>query len=216
MRRLHLKLDLHVHSHFSADSSITTKELVFYAKKRGLDGVAITDHDRLEGALRIAKETDFLIIPGVEISSKAGHVTGLNVQNEIPSNQDVEETVERIHDAGGLALACHPYGLFKGGLGKKVTSKFDAVEVVNSSAFPFGYSAKRSRELALSLGIRSLVAGSDAHYGPEIGRAYTALDARKEIDEVVEAIRKGMCEPFGQATPLTLRFKKILVTVFKK
>lgn len=213
---MHLKLDLHVHSHYSADSLITTKELVFYARKRGLDGVAITDHDRLEGALNTAKETNFFIIPGVEVSSKAGHVTGLNVQNEIPSGLGVEETVERIHDAGGLALACHPYGLFKGGLGKKVTPKFDAVEVVNSSAFPFGYSAKRSKELALSLGIRSLVAGSDAHYGPEIGRAYTALNAEKEIDEVVEAIRKGMCKPFGQATPLTLRLKKILLTVLKK
>ncbi len=211
-----LKLDLHVHSRYSADSLITTKDLVFYARKRGLDGVAITDHDRLNGALRIAKETDLFIIPGAEVTSSRGHIIGLNVQNEIPNRLSVEETVDRIHEAGGLAVACHPVGLFKGGLGNNITSEFDAVEVVNSSAFPFGYSVRRSQELALSVGIESLIAGSDAHYGPEIGRAYTAVDAEMGIDEVVKAIREGLCKPFGQAIPLTLRLEKILLTALKK
>jgi predicted metal-dependent phosphoesterase TrpH len=213
---LHLKLDLHVHSRYSADSLITTKELVFHARKRGLDGVAITDHDRLNGALRTAKETDFFIIPGTEVTTSKGHVIGLNVQSEIPQRLDVEETVDRIHDAGGLAVACHPVAWLKGALGGNVTSGFDAVEVVNSSAFPFNYSVKRSRELALSTGIRALTAGSDAHYGPEIGCAYTEVDAEMETTGVIEAIRKGMCKPFGQPIPLTLRFKKTLLSSLRK
>ena len=66
-----VKADLHVHSTYSPDSLITPKDLIFYAKKRGLNAVAVTDHNRVEGAIKMAKETDFLIIPGTEVSSQA-------------------------------------------------------------------------------------------------------------------------------------------------
>jgi len=81
---LTLKIDLHVHTIYSRDSLITRKDLTFYARKRGLNGVAITDHDRIDGALKIAKETDFLVIPGIEVSSLNGHIIGLNVSELVP------------------------------------------------------------------------------------------------------------------------------------
>jgi predicted metal-dependent phosphoesterase TrpH len=213
---LQLKLDLHVHTHYSSDSIITPEELVFYAKKRGLDGVAITDHDRLDGALKIARKSDFFIIPGIEVSSLDGHIVGLNVARHVPSGLGADETVDRIHEAGGIAVAGHPVAFFKGSLEKHVSSKFDAVEVVNASAFPFNYCVRHSRQLASNVGVRSCVAGSDAHYGPEIGCAYTFVDSELEINEVIEAIRKGTCQPFGNAIPLTLRFKRVILTRLKK
>jgi hypothetical protein len=194
---------------------ITPEELVFYAKKRGLDGVAITDHDRIDGALKIAKETDFLIIPGIEISSLNGHVAGLNVQEHIPKGFSADKTVDKIHEAGGIAIACHPIAFFKGSLGKHANSKFDAVEVINSSAFPFKYSVRQSKKIASRLGIAQ-VAGSDAHYGPEIGSAYTIVNAELKVEEIVEAIRKGLCEPFGKAIPLTTRLKRELLVIKRK
>ncbi|MDH5460104.1 MAG: metal-dependent phosphoesterase, partial [Candidatus Bathyarchaeota archaeon] len=197
------------------DSLITPEELVFYAKKRGLDGVAVTDHDRLDGALKIAKETDFLIIPGMEISSLNGHVIGLNLQEPIPSKLSVNETVDKIHESDGIAVACHPVTSFKGSLGRHINSKFDAVEVINSSAIPFNYSVRRSREIASRLGI-SCVAGSDAHYGPEIGCAYTLVDAELEVDEIVKAISNGLCLPFGRAIPLKTMLKKELLLLKRK
>lgn len=212
---MRLKIDLHVHSHYSYDSLITPKELVFYAEKRGLDGVAITDHDRIDGALKIAKEIDFLIVPGLEISSLNGHVVGLNIQEQIPKGLSADETVDKIHEAGGIAIACHPIAFFKGSLGKHVNSKFDAVEVINSSAFPFKYAVKQSRKIASRLEIAQ-VAGSDAHYGPEIGCAYTIVNAELKIEEVVKAIRKGLCEPFGKAIPLTTRLKRELLVIKRK
>ena len=109
-----LKIDLHVHTCYSYDSLITPEELVFYAKKCGLDGVAIADHDRIDGALKIAKETDFPIIPGIEVSSLNGHVVGLNLQEPIPKKLSVSETVDKIHEKGGLAVACHPVAFMKG------------------------------------------------------------------------------------------------------
>jgi hypothetical protein len=212
---LQLKIDLHVHTHYSYDSLITPEELVFYAKKRGLDGVAVTDHDRLDGALKIAKETDFLIIPGMEISSLNGHVIGLNLQEPVPSGLSVDETVDKIHELGGIAIACHPVTFFKGSLKKHVNSKFDAVEVINSSAIPFNYSVRRSKEIASRLGI-TRVAGSDAHYGPEIGYAYTLVDAELEVDKVVKAVSNGSCIPFGRAIPLKTRLKRQLLLLKRK
>ena len=81
---MQVKADLHVHSTYSSDSIITPKELVFYARKRGLNAVAVTDHNQVEGARKIAGETDFLIIPGTEVSSRDGHIIGLNVNEAIP------------------------------------------------------------------------------------------------------------------------------------
>jgi predicted metal-dependent phosphoesterase TrpH len=204
---LQVKIDLHVHTCYSYDSLITPKELVFYARKFGLNGVAITDHDRLDSALKIAKDADFFIIPGMEISSLNGHIVALNIQEPVPKGLGADETVERIHEVGGLAVACHPIALFKGSLGKHTSSRFDAVEVINASAFPFQFCVKRSKQLASSLGIPQ-VGGTDAHYGPEIGCAYTLVDSELNVDQVLEAIDKGMCHPFGRPIPWKLRLKK--------
>ena len=207
-----IKIDLHVHTHYSRDSLITPEELVIYAKKAGLDGVAVTDHDRLDGALKIARETDFFIVPGMEISSSNGHIVALNVQEVIPKGLDADETVDRIHRAGGIAVACHPVTFFKGSLRKHVSSRFDAVEVINASSFPFNYSVKNAQKIASRLGIPR-VAGSDAHYPPEIGYAYTLVDASSNVDEVVRSIHKGSCQPFGRAIPIKVKLKKELATL---
>jgi predicted metal-dependent phosphoesterase TrpH len=212
---LQLKIDLHVHTCYSYDSLITPQQLVLYAKKRGLDGVAITDHDRVDGALKIARETDFLIIPGVEVSSLGGHIVGLNVQKQIPQKLSVDETVDKIHEAGGIAVACHPTVFIKQSLGKNLSSKFDAVEVINASAFPFRYSVNRSKQIASNLGVAA-VAGSDAHYGPEIGYAYTLIDAAPRVSDIVNAISNRLCQPFGSAIPLSLRLKREFLVFRKK
>lgn len=212
---MRLKIDLHVHTFYSLDSLIRPEELVFYARKRGLDGVAVADHDRLDGALKISRESDFLIIPGMEITSSDGHIIGLNVQKSIPKGLTAEETVNRIHLAGGLAIACHPANFFRASLGNRVSSRFDAVEVINSSAIPFSYAVKQGERIASHSGI-ARVGGSDAHYGPEIGCAYTVVDAEPSVDAIVNAIRKGLCQPFGKAIPLTLRVKSKLLVLLKK
>jgi len=212
---LQLKIDLHVHSCYSNDSVITPEELIFYAKKHGLDAVAVTDHDRIDGALKIAKEKDFLIIPGIEVSSLNGHIIGLNLNEVIPTKLSVDETVDKIHEAGGIAVACHPITFFKGSLGYHTNSRFDAIEVINASAFPFHYSVDRGKKLASQLG-KAQTAGSDAHYGPEIGCAYTLVEAELEFESVIRALTKGLCEPFGSAIPLGMRLKREVYSLRKK
>jgi predicted metal-dependent phosphoesterase TrpH len=203
---MQVKTDLHVHTVYSKDSVITPKELVFYAKKRGLNAVAVTDHNQIEGALKIAKENDFLIIPGTEVSSANGHIIGLNVQESIPRGLSADETVDQIHAASGIAIACHPFALFKGSVGKYVSAKFDAVEAINASAFPFKSSVRKATELAERLKLPT-VAGTDAHYGPVIGCAYTVIDAEQSVESIVKAIANGRCQPLGKSISLSMRIE---------
>jgi predicted metal-dependent phosphoesterase TrpH len=199
-----ISADLHVHTTYSKDSLITPKDLIYYAKKRGLNAVAVTDHNQLEGAYKIAKETDFLIIPGMEVSSSDGHIVALNVHELIPRGLTAPETVARIHKAGGVAIACHPYVYFKGSLKENVCSTFDAIEVINSRAFPFKRSVEKAEETAEKLGL-TRVAGTDSHYAPQIGYAYTVIEvAEPNVEAIAEAIVEGNCQPFGKAVPITL------------
>jgi predicted metal-dependent phosphoesterase TrpH len=205
---MQIKADLHVHTTYSKDSMITPKELVYYAKKRGLNAVAVTDHNELEGAYKIAKETDFLIIPGMEVSSNDGHIVALNVPEIIPRGLSAVETVERIHRAGGVAIACHPYVLFKGCLREKVCATFDAIEVINARAFPFKNSVKKAEEAAERLKL-SRVGGTDAHYGPQIGYGYTDIKAENpSVEAIAKAIVEGHCQPFGQPVPIIINIEQ--------
>jgi predicted metal-dependent phosphoesterase TrpH len=213
---MQIKADLHVHTTYSKDSLITPKDLVYYAKKRGLNAVAVTDHNQLEGAWKIAKETDFLIIPGMEVSSSDGHIVALNVSETIPRGFSAAETVERIHKAGGVAIACHPFVFGKGCLKEAVSDKFDAVEVINGRAFPFKRSVKKAEETAKKYNLPR-VAGTDAHFGPQIGYGYTVIDAEDAtVEAVAKAIVEGHCQPFGQAVPLTLNLMQEFERVKRK
>ncbi len=202
-----MKIDLHVHSNYSRDSIITLDRLLHFAKQRGLDAVAVTDHDTVQGALEMVERTDFLIIPGIEVTSREGHIVGLGVQRCIPRGLGAKETVDKIHEAGGLAVACHPSAIFKQSIKKETLEKFDAVEVINSSAMPFERSVHHAEQIASRLK-KPRVAGSDAHYGPEIGCAYTNIEDGNGIDDVIRAVVRGACEPAGGAIPPILRLKR--------
>jgi predicted metal-dependent phosphoesterase TrpH len=205
---MQIRVDLHVHTTYSKDSLITPKDLVYYAKKRGLNAVAVTDHDQVESAYKIAKETDFLVIPGVEVSSRDGHIVALNVQELIPRGLSAVETVDRIHKVGGVAIACHPHVYFKGCLKNNVCSTFDAIEVINARAYPFKGSVRKAEQTATLFGL-SRVAGTDAHYGPQIGYAYTLIETPElSIEAIAKAIVNGNCQPFGQAVPAVVNLEQ--------
>jgi predicted metal-dependent phosphoesterase TrpH len=208
---IQIRADLHVHTTYSSDSLITPKDLIYYAKKNGLNAVAVTDHNYLDGAIKIAKETrDFLVIPGMEVSSSEGHIIALNIEEPIPRNLTALETVECIHTSGGIAIACHPYVNFKGCLRNAVCDAFDAIEVINARAFPFQKSVKKAQEAAEKFRL-SKVAGTDAHYGPQIGYGYTTIDIEDTtVEAVTHAIIHGNCQAHGQQVPLMLNIQQQL------
>jgi len=212
VRNMPLKIDLHVHTCYSGDTATTLEEVVTYAKRRGLDGIAVTDHDTVAGALELLKNYDLLVIPGIEIETSCGHIIGLNVAQTIPQGLGAAETIERIHESGGLAVVAHPFAAFKSGWKSRVLSslKVDAIEVKNSSNFPFLLTTYLSGRLAARLNLPQ-TAGSDAHIPQAIGTAYTLIEADSdaELEEIIQAIKGGAVTPCGGAMPWALRFKNL-------
>lgn len=211
-----LRIDLHVHTYYSPDGITTPKQLIVYAKKRGLNGVAITDHNTTQGALKLAKNKEMFVIPGTEVSTLQGHILALNVTKPISSKLSILETLDKIHEQNGIAVAAHPSVMLKGlTMHACRNMNFDAVEVINSAAFPFYLSTYFNRKVAMNMSLPQ-TGGSDAHYAPEIGSAYTLIDADLETDEIVEAIKKGEIVPFGKATPFLVRLEKIALSLKRK
>jgi predicted metal-dependent phosphoesterase TrpH len=210
-----LKIDMHVHTKYSNDAFITPNELDIYAKKQGLDGVAITDHDTTRGLHVFQRIKNLLIIPGLEVTTKQGHVLALNVDRSIKAGLSFAETIDRIHDNGGLTVIAHPTAFLKGISAKELNQDFDAMEVINASAVPFSYSVRKNRKLAEELDLPQ-TGGSDAHCAPEIGMAYTSIDADMDVCEVIEKLRKGASTPFGRSIPWGMRLRREFCSIEKK
>jgi len=211
---LGLKIDFHVHTCYSKDSSITLEQLVCFAKKRGLDGVAVTDHNTVEGALKLKKTKKILVIPGIEVSTLQGHLLGINVTTPIPAKLTMQQSIQKIHEAGGVAIAAHPTAFYKSPATRKVKS-YDAIEVMNASSVPFSVLTYCSRKFAEKLNLPQ-TGGSDSHYAPEIGAAYTVVDSDPDIDEIVKAIIHGSTFPAGKGIPIKTRLKRSISRLKKK
>lgn len=203
-------IDPHVHSEDSYDGHEPVELLLEQADDVGLDGIVVTDHDEIGASLRaadLAPEYDLLGIPGVEVSTAAGHLLAIGVEERPEPRRPLVETVERVRDVGGVAIVPHPFQRTRHGVRKKKLRDCDAIEVFNSWVFT-GYRNRRAKRFAAKHGYPG-VAASDAHSAGYLGRAYTELavedaDSKAELDgdRVVEAIREGDAEIRGRRQPL--------------
>ncbi len=195
-----MKIDLHVHTNYSADGRGTIQEYISAAKKKGLDGFAVCDHNQLKGAEKAVEIVkgfkDFVIIRGIEVSSAKGHILGLGVNKPIPKHLSVEATVKKITEAGGIPVAPHPYRLASG-IGPKAvgTNDFVAVETINNRSM---HSENlRAQQLANELKL-PCTGGSDAHQPLELGGAYTEFELTSyNQDDLLNAISHGRIKPGG-------------------
>jgi predicted metal-dependent phosphoesterase TrpH len=168
-----MKIDIHVHSRYSPlDGTYTPEEIVGHAKSIGLDGIVITDHNAIEGALEALKfaTRDFTVIPGIEVSSKEGHILALGIKKPIEKRIPAKEVIEQIHSLGGIAVAAHPYDMLRGGVRDLVYNlDFDAMEILNGHVI---INTKDPAKVAAEIGMPA-VGGSDAHVLEEIGNIMT-------------------------------------------
>ncbi len=204
-----LKLDLHIHSQYSEDGSGNILEISKILKKKGLDGMAITDHNTIEGGLsglRVASK-DFFVIPGIEISTKDGHIIALNVKENIPRNLTIEETVENIIDIGGLPIVPHLYRTLSGIKEKKlkkIKNKVPAIEVFNSCSVL--KTNLKTMEIAKKYKLGG-TGGSDSHIPSLVGEAYTLLDSNNpNIDSIISLIEKK--KTWGEGNTLDLDYRR--------
>lgn len=165
--------DFHCHTRFSHDCFAPIPALLEMAKTRGLTHLAITDHDAVEGALRARDQAKGIeIIVGCEISlTGGGHLIGLFLQSQ-PKSRTALEAADEIHAQGGFVYLPHPFqpvsGAFSKGVDNRLLAKVDAVEICN------GFEPADRNQQALTLARERrlpMLAGSDAHYLADVGRA---------------------------------------------
>ncbi|MDO5849549.1 MAG: PHP domain-containing protein [Methanobrevibacter sp.] len=196
------KLDPHIHSIYSGDSNTSIEDIIRTAEKKGLDIIAISDHNTVEGS-KIARTlglNDVLIVPSIEISSSEGHILGFGCEELIEKGLTPAETIDRIHEQGGLAIVPHPFCFYRHGLLDKTDERleYDGIETKNAR-FILGYCNSKAKKLSMKNSIPAL-GSSDAHYKEFIGDCYTKIDCEKDIDSVLKAIKKNKVAPAGKGT----------------
>jgi predicted metal-dependent phosphoesterase TrpH len=185
--------DLHIHTQYSPDASIPPKTIVEQLHAHPYIKVAtITDHNTVKGyykALELASAyKDILIIPGVEITAAEGDLIVLGVAELPPEPWTVQNVIDFAKEKEALTIIAHPYRAR--GLGDLARNyKADAIEVLNGISSP--QANKMAENLAKEMSLPG-VAGSDAHQTNELWAAYTEVQSSLDIDEILQAIKKGL------------------------
>jgi len=195
-----MRFDLHVHSNCS-DGRDEVKTILQAARRRGLAGLSITDHDTLKGsqkALQIIREErmNLILIPGAEVTTTEGHLLVLGIEELPPRDRSPEETADLAREQGGISIVPHPYHPFRHAIGR--IPDCDAVEVYNSKHL-FGIANARARRGAKKRGL-PMVAGSDSHFAVTVGLGVTEIQAA-DAEAAVAAIRDGRTRVVGKRTP---------------
>lgn len=210
-----LAVETHSHSEASHDGRDSIDLLLEQARAVDLDALAITDHDVMDASLEavdLAGDYGLIGIPGVEITSAAGHVIALGISERVPAGLSYGETLSRIRDQGGIAVIPHPFQASRSGIAPNVTrdelAAADAIEVYNSRLIT-GRANRKAEAFARSRGM-PMVAGSDAHVSEMVGQAVTLIDAdpTEGVSGILEAIREGRTVVDGKRTPWHISFRQ--------
>ncbi len=176
-----MKIDLHVHSIHSRDGLHSVHQMADYAKKKGLGGIAVCEHDRLIGDQGV---DDFFVLYGEEVSTKQGHLCVFGAGREFKRGSDAFEVCELAKEEDALIIAPHPFSPRKSALrGVALKLDVDALERFN------GFDVI-SNLVTIDREIKG-TGGSDAHSMYEVGNAFTVIDCEPSEDELFSAVKKG-------------------------
>ncbi|HEX2626667.1 MAG TPA: PHP domain-containing protein [Candidatus Limnocylindrales bacterium] len=202
-------VDLHCHTSASFDSLASPRSVVRAAATRGLTHLAITDHDRVDGALEAAAflATDagrdaapgLSLIVGQEIRTTSGDMIGVFLTTAIPQGLPPVEAIAAVREQGGLIGMAHPFDRFRGSLGRgeaaateEIAASVDWIEAWNARLV-FGDGNARAAALAAAAG-KAGVAVSDAHTIMELGVAHTILTGDPSTPDGLRAALAGPIE----------------------
>jgi predicted metal-dependent phosphoesterase TrpH len=191
-----MKLDLHIHTKYSRDGMSSPAKMVRAAKAKGLDGLAITDHNTTRGweeAITVARQLGLELILGEEIKvysgeEKRGEVLALFLQEEIPKG-DFHTVMDRIREQGAIAIMAHPFDPYRRFHDAESAAKrVHGLEGFNARS-PFSEYNAQAGEFARKHKL-VMTAGSDAHTKWEVGNAWTEVKA-DTLEDIRKAILKG-------------------------
>jgi predicted metal-dependent phosphoesterase TrpH len=182
-----MKADTHVHTKYSVDSTNEPAEIL--RRLRDLDGVCVTDHGTMKGALavkKLNKNKDFKVIAGCEVKTSVGEIIGYNLNSEIRAKEPLE-AIDEVHSQGGVVCVPHPFDLVrKEAIDRKalyeIARKVDLIEGVNGRTFWLFNCQARSFAERFK---KPVTGGSDAHFPSELGCVYTEFDDIRKPERVV-------------------------------
>ncbi len=197
-----VRYDLHLHTFHSPDSLSSYQGIIERVQRRGLTGIAVTDHNSIQGALALAKIAPFPVIVAEEIRTREGEIIGYFLEEEIPRGLGLEESIARVHEQGGVVTVPHPVDRVRhsSAIGEaallRVMEQIDLIEGYNARCV-YPADNLRAQQLARQHG-KPLTAGSDAHAPWEIGRASVELEPFEGAQAFLASLRGARLHGAGQ------------------
>jgi len=213
----HMKVDLHLHTCYSPDARSSLEGIVERCQKVGLGCVVVTDHNTIEGALRMKEISPLPVIVGEEVMSTAGEIIGYFLTEEIPRGLTPIEVMTRIKEQGGLVCLPHPFD----GLGRHplkaadrdgLLSCIDIIEVFNARSLRNNFSVQALLFAEKHGFLKS--AGSDSHTISEIGNAYVEMPEFSNPEEFKASLAQGQI--FGRKNSMKNRVVTVFTTLPKR
>jgi len=189
-----LKADFHMHTEYSIDCKTPLTRIIERCQEKGINCIAITDHDTIEGALKMQEIAPFKVIVAEEIETPVGEIIGLFLKEKIPGKLSVDETISRIKSQNGLVLIPHAYDFLRpsslgGKMAEEIADRIDIMEAFNARC-TFIRCSTQARKFAEKHNLPQS-AGSDAHTADEIGNAYVEMPNFQGRDDFLQALVQG-------------------------
>ena len=204
------RFDFHIHSIYSTDGILSPQRIIKIAYSKGLNAVAITDHDTIKGGLQAKsiKQDKVIIVVGSEVNTDFGDIIGLFLNKEIKSRR-FGEVIDEIKAQGGIVVLPHPYRRKKFP-DEELLKRVDVIEGINGRT-PEELNLK-AQELARKLK-KPMIAGSDAHFSFELGRIWNVAENVSNCDEeeLKEMLLNGGIEMCSKNTHSLLRKTSIVL-----
>jgi len=185
-----LRVDLHLHSHFSHDGKSSLQQLIDRAHECRLDRLALTDHNTIEGALSFVRVAPELAIAGEEAKTLEGEVIGLFISSRVPPFLAPEEAMDLIHGMGGLVYLPHPLDRYRAHYSEhriaELAPRIDIIETYNPWCEADANQA--AARLADDLG-KVTATGSDSHSAEELGRSWMEMEDYRDADDFLDKLR---------------------------
>jgi predicted metal-dependent phosphoesterase TrpH len=205
-----MRIDLHVHSDRSPDSNLSLDQIVQQLSGTSLQGFALTDHNTIAGHPRLrelaSENRSYRMIPGVEVSTREGHLLVYGVAELPPIHAPLSETLDWVHARSGVAVLAHPFR-WAHGVGRRVaeTANVDGIETVNGHNPPV---ANARAELVAARRHLTVTGGSDAHDRDGLGRACTEFPSDVDtVDEMLTALRRSRTSASGRSLGFAERIR---------
>lgn len=187
-------VDLHSHTLWSKDCLTSFDTILHLCHERGIDRIAITDHNTAEGALALQKIAPDQIIVGEEIMTTQGEILAYFVQESIPAGLSPEEAIRRLRDQRAVISIAHPFDRLRKGAWqevdlRRIADQVDAIEIFNARCL-YLEDNERALKFAKEYNLPG-TAGSDGHSSPEYGMTMTRMQPFESAGDFLASLKQA-------------------------